>query len=100
MGAYPAVRVIHPPSRDGEPYLLGTIGDGYVVFDGKKATAHSIRGQLGAHDVFFKMVNTSEGLLTFEDGEQPPNWILGANGWEIVTIAPPLKRDREASRQH
>jgi hypothetical protein len=44
--------------------------------------------------VFFKMVNTSEGLLAFEDGEQLRNWRLGANGWDVATLAPPLKRDR------
>jgi hypothetical protein len=93
MGAYPAVGAIHPPNRAGEPYLLATIGDGYVLLDGQKAIPRSIPGQLGGYSQFYKITNTSEGVLAFDDGEQFENWRLGPNGWEIVTLAPPLKRD-------
>jgi hypothetical protein len=102
MGAYPAVRAVHPPRREGEPYLLATIGDGYVFFDGQKGTPHSIPGQLGAHQDFYKIMNTSEGTLALEDGNGTPafedgnrlqNWRLGPNGWEIVVLAPPFKPD-------
>jgi hypothetical protein len=93
MGAYPAVRAVHPRRREGEPYLLATIGDGYVCFAGQKGTPHSIPGQLGAHQAFYKIMNTSEGTLAFEDGNQLQNWRLGPNGWEIVALAPPFKPD-------
>jgi hypothetical protein len=46
MGSYPAVRTIHPPGRDGEPYLLATIADGFVVMDGQQTTSRAIPGQL------------------------------------------------------
>jgi hypothetical protein len=94
VGAYPAVSAIHPPSREGEPYLLATIGDGNVFLDGPKATPRSIPGQLGADAQIYRITNTSEGTLTFEDGNELENWRLGVHGWEIVTLAPPLKRDR------
>ena len=96
MGAYPAIGAIHPPSREGEPYLLATIGDGYVLLDGQKATPRSIPAQFGANAQIYKIVNTSEGTLAFEDGNQLENWRLGPNGWEIVALAPPLRRDPPA----
>ena len=46
MGSYPSVRAVHPPGRDGEPYVLATIADGYVLLHGAKATVHSLPGQL------------------------------------------------------
>ena len=87
MGSYPAVRTVHPPNREGEPYLLATIGDGYVVMDGPKATSHAIRGQLAAAFVSV-IVNTSEGMLYSSGDDRQPTWKLGANGWEIVSLAP------------
>ncbi len=31
VGVYPAIRAIHPPARPGEPYILATILNGYVL---------------------------------------------------------------------
>jgi hypothetical protein len=93
MGSYPAVRTVHPPSHEGEPYLLATIGDGYVVLDAQKMTPHSIPGQLATSNID-NIANTSEGTLVFEDDPALPTWKLGPKGWETPTLAPPFERDR------
>jgi hypothetical protein len=92
VGAYPAVSAVHPPSREGEPYLLATIGDGYVVLDGPKATPRSIPGQLAAAYVS-GIANTSEGILFFEWDDRLPTWRLGAEGWVIAALEPPFEPD-------
>ena len=93
VGAYPAVSTVHSPSREGEPYWLATIGDGYVVLDGQKVTPRSIPGQLGASNIC-EIANTSEGTLVFEDDPQLATWRLGPKGWEIAKLAPPFEPDR------
>ena len=40
--------------------MLATIGDGYVLLDGQKASPRAIRGQLAASDVS-SIANTQEG---------------------------------------
>jgi hypothetical protein len=92
MGAYPSVRAVHPPSRDGEPYVLATVGDGYVLLEGAKATSHSLPGQLGASSVD-GIENSSEGLLCFQRDDRLPLWTLRAKGWEIASLAPPFEVD-------
>ena len=70
--------------------MLATIGDGYVVMDGQKTTSHAIPGQLAAAYVSV-IVNTSEGTLYSSGDDRQPTWRLGANGWEIVSLAPPFE---------
>ena len=95
MGSYPSVRAVRPPSRDGEPYVLATSGDGYVLLKDAKATAHPVPGQLSADGIGLVM-NTAEGTLFFEDvdpedaGVLPP-WTLGARGWNVVSLEPPVQ---------
>ena len=48
VGAYPSVCTVHAPIRDGEPYILATSGDGFVVLADGKATSHGLPGQLSA----------------------------------------------------
>ncbi len=95
MGSYPAVCVVHPPARDGEPYVLATSSDGYVLLHDAKATARTIPGQLSALGIDL-VVNTAEGTLFFEDtdpedGDALPPWTLGARGWNVVSLEPPVK---------
>jgi hypothetical protein len=92
MGSYPSVRTVAPPSRDGEPYILATSGDGFVLLVGDKATSHSLPGQLGA-DSIIRVQNTAEGTLFFEqddpdEGEWFPPWTLGAGGWKLASLEP------------
>ncbi len=91
-GSYPSVHAVHPPIRDGEPYVLATVGDGYVLLEGTKATTHSLPGQLGASSVY-GVENTSEGTLFFEGDDRLPTWKLGAKGWEVASLAPPFEID-------
>lgn len=90
VGAYPSLRTVHPPTREGEPYALATIADGYVLLDGAKVIPHRLAGQLGASQVH-RVLNTSEGNLILESNDQLPTWQLGAKGWEIASFAPPLE---------
>ena len=93
VGSYPSVRAVHPPSREGEPYVLATVADGYVLLDGKKATSHGLPGQLGASSVS-GLVNSSEGTLFFDqDDDELPPWTLRAKGWEVASLAPPYEID-------
>jgi hypothetical protein len=92
VGSYPAVGVVHPPLRKGEPYVIATIGDGYVLMDGAKVTAHGLPGQLGASGVS-RVMNSSEGTLFFEDDDRLPVWSLGTKGWEVASLAPPFEID-------
>jgi hypothetical protein len=92
VGAYPAIRTIHPPSREGESYVLATIGDGYIVLDGPKATPRSIPGQVAAAYVS-GIANASEGTLFFERDDRLPTWRLGAEGWVIAAFEPPFEPD-------
>jgi hypothetical protein len=93
VGSYPSVRAVHPPGREGEPYVLATSADGYVLLHGAKATAHTLPGQLGADGIDL-VVNTAEGTLFFEDtdpveGDVLRPWTLGARGWNVVPLEPP-----------
>jgi hypothetical protein len=100
VGAYPAVRVVHPPRRAGGAYLFATIGDGYVSLEGPKATARGMPGQLGSSDIV-EIKNTSEGSFFFDSGESdesPMCWRLGANGWEIVSLEPPYEPDPQNAK--
>jgi hypothetical protein len=98
VGAESSVCAVHSPSREGQPCLIATIGDGYVALDGKKTTTHAIPGQFGAAYIT-GIENTSEGILFFEVDDELPvlrernsaTWSLGANGWEIATLAPPFE---------
>jgi hypothetical protein len=92
VGAYPSVCAVHPPRHKGEGYLFATVGNGYVSLDGAKATAHGIPGQLGASSVY-EIKNTSEGSFFFDDDDRLPFWRLGAQGWEIASLAPPFEPD-------
>jgi hypothetical protein len=92
VGSYPAIRAVHPPSHDGEPYILATVADGYVLLEGTKSTSHSLPGQLGASGVY-DVENTAEGTLFSERDDELPTWSLGARGWEIATLAPPFEID-------
>jgi hypothetical protein len=89
MSAYPAARAVHSPKREGDPYLLATIGDGYIALDGPRAMAHAIPGQLAISRAS-AIESTPEGTLVFEDDYQLPTWKLGAGGWQTVVLAPPL----------
>ena len=91
IGAAPSVCALHPPRREGEPYVLATVGDGYVLLDGAKATAHALPGQLGAAGID-TVRNTAEGTL-FIQGDDDGVWRLGANGWEVASLAPSLEPD-------
>jgi hypothetical protein len=92
VGAYPSVSAVHPPRRPGDPYLLATIGDGYVSLEGGKTTPHGLPGQLGASGIT-AVKNTSEGTFFFEADERLPVWRLGAKGWEVAALAPPSEPD-------
>jgi hypothetical protein len=92
VGTYPSVRAIHSPRLPGEPYLIATIGDGFVSWSGDKTTPHAIPGQLGAESVD-RVENTSEGTLFFESDDQLPAWRQAAQGWEVAKLAPPLEPD-------
>ncbi len=95
IGSYPSVRVVHPPKGAGGAYLFGTVGDGYVSLEGAKATAHSIAGQLGASRID-DIKNTSEGTFFFEYDDRLPCWRLGAQGWGIASLAPPMEPDPQS----
>jgi hypothetical protein len=90
IGSYPSVRTVHPSAREGEPYLLATVGNGFVGLDGSRSIPHEIRGQLAASYVS-EITNTSEGTLFSPSDDRLPTWKLGANGWEIANLAPPLE---------
>jgi hypothetical protein len=92
VSAYPAVRVVHSPRRDGEPYVFATVGDGYVTLDEAKSTSHRLPGQLSASGIH-RVENTSEGTIVSEFDERLPSWRLGAKGWEVAAIAPPMEPD-------
>ncbi len=92
VGSYPSVQVVHPPTREGDPYVLATVGDGYVLLDGAKTTPRALPGQLGAAGVD-RVENTSEGTFFFEDDERLTSWRVGAKGWEIASLDPPYEPD-------
>jgi hypothetical protein len=92
VGAYPAVKAVHPPARPGEPYMIATIADGYVAWSGDRTTPHEITGQLGAEDVD-RIENTAEGTIVFESDDWLPPWRLGVKGWEVTELAPPVEPD-------
>ena len=85
------VHCLHPPRREGEPYVLATVGDGYVLLNGAKATSHALPGQLGAAGID-TVLNTAEGTL-FLRGDDDAVWRLGKKGWEVASLAPPLEPD-------
>ncbi len=93
MGSYPSVRAVHPASGNGEPYILATRADGYVLLKDGQVTAHGLPGQFGADGIDL-VVNTAEGTFFFEDadaedGDVLPPWTLGARGWSVVPLDPP-----------
>jgi hypothetical protein len=95
MGSYPSLCAVHPPSRDGDPYILATSADGYVLLNGAKTTAKSLPGQLGADGIDLVM-NTAEGTLFFEeadpeDGDALPPWTLSPSGWNLFPLELPAK---------
>jgi hypothetical protein len=90
VGSYPAVQTVHPPVREGEPYLLATVGNGYVALDGSRSIPHGIPGQLAASDVA-DIANTSEGMLFFPGDDGLPTWKLDDRGWKIAELAPPFE---------
>jgi hypothetical protein len=94
VGAYPSVCAVHPPLESGGPYVFGTVADGYVTLEGAKTISKAIPGQLGTSDANL-IKNTSEGSFVFEDDDGLPCWRLGAKGWEVATLAPPLESDPE-----
>lgn len=92
VGAYPSVCAVHPPGRPGGPYLLATVGDGYVLLEGGKAAPRRVPGQLGVPAID-EMKNTSEGTFFFGGGGSPLAWRLGTRGWEVASLAPPFEPD-------
>lgn len=92
VGSYPSVCAVHPPTRGGEPYVLATVADGYVLLEGTKATSHGLPGQLGVAGVS-RVENTAEGTLFFESDDRLLPWTLGAKGWNSVSFAPPFEID-------
>lgn len=86
MGSYPAIREIHPPARPGEPYILATIAEGYVLLDGNKATSRAVPGQLGA-DFIYRIVSTPEAIF-FHEEEDPdlPIWKLDPKSWKVSSV--------------
>jgi hypothetical protein len=92
VGSYPSVRAVHPPRREGEPYVLATVGDGYVLLEGTKAIPRGLPGQIGASNVS-GIMNTSEGTFFFEGDDRLPPWTLRAKGWEVASLAPPFEID-------
>ncbi|MHC5540423.1 hypothetical protein ACYOEI_19555, partial [Singulisphaera rosea] len=92
VGAYPSVCAVHPPRRGGDPYVLATVADGYVLLDGTKATPRGLFGQLGASSVD-GVENTTEGTLAFSNDNCLPTWTLDAEGWKVVSLAPPFEID-------
>jgi hypothetical protein len=88
MGCYPAVRAVHPPNRGGEPYIVATLVDGYLVLQGDNAKLHTLPGQFSA-DGIDHIENTAVGTLFFEEDNLLPVWTLGANGWEVASLEPP-----------
>lgn len=92
VGSYPSLRIVHPPIRQGEPYVLATVADGYVFLDGTKATSRGLPGQLGASGVY-RVANTEEGTLLFDLDDRESAWSLGPKGWEVASLAPPFEAD-------
>ncbi len=90
MGSYPSVRAIHPPRRQGEPYVLATVGDGYVLFDGAQATSRRLAGQLAASGIY-SIANSAEGTFFFHYDDRQPIWRLGPQGWQVAHLAPPIE---------
>jgi hypothetical protein len=72
--------------------VLATVADGYLLLDGPKVTSRTLPGQLGAEDVD-RVQNSSEGTLFSERDDRLPIWRLGANGWEVASLAPPVEID-------
>lgn len=92
VGAYPAVQAVHPPARPGGPYVLATVADGYVVFDGAKASPRALPGQLGVSSADW-LENTAEGTVVFERDDRLAPWRLGPKGWETIALEPPFDPD-------
>jgi hypothetical protein len=92
MGSYPSIRAVHPPSRPGEPYILATVGDGYVLFDRKNTTSRRLPGQLAAPAIH-SIANTDEGTYYFHVDDRQVPWRLGPKGWETAKLAPPFEPD-------
>ncbi len=92
MGSYPSVRAIHPPSRTGEPYVLATVGDGYVLFDGTKTTSRRMSGQLAAPAIH-SIATTDEGTFYFHVDDRMLPWRLGPKGWATADLAPSFEPD-------
>lgn len=92
VGFYPSVLAVHPPGRAGEPYVLATALDGHMLLDGTKATSRGLAGQLSAAGVS-EIENSTEGTLFFEEDDQLPTWTLGAQGWAVASLAPPVEID-------
>ncbi len=92
VGSYPSVQAVHPPTKKGEPYVVATVGDGYVLLEGLRTTTAALLGQLQASSVA-RIMNTSEGTLFLEDNDEQSVWHVGEDGWEIAALAPPLESD-------
>jgi hypothetical protein len=92
VGSYPSVTAVHPPARAGEPYVLATVADGYLLLADGTLTPRSLVHQLGASGVE-RVANTAEGTLFLEGNEAFPAWKLGAKGWHVESITPPFETD-------
>ena len=92
VGSYPAVRAIHPPVRDGDPYVLATVADGYLSLHGDKSTPRGLPGQIGAEDIA-RIENTAEGTFFFPHDDRQAAWTLKPSGWEVALLAPPFEAD-------
>ena len=94
VGSYPSVCAVHPPGREGEPYVLATVGDGYCAPGGDEGDPRAgLPGQTRRRRASTRVENTSEGTFFFEGDDRLPAWTLGAKGWEVASLAPPFEID-------
>jgi hypothetical protein len=93
VGSYPSVRAVHPPSHEGEPYILATVVDGYVLLEGPNANPRTLPGQFGASNAY-RVMNTSNGTLFFASDDRLPPWTLSAKGWELTSLASRFEIDQ------
>ena len=89
VGLYPSITAVHPAAAAGG-VVIATALDGYLTLgpDGE-ARGHAIPGQLGP-DRVERIEPSRAGTLFLERDAALPPWRLGADGWEPVSLAPPV----------
>ena len=95
VGAYPAIRAIHPPARPGEPYILATLLDGYVLLKDATVSTHTVPNQLGAEAI--STIECTPETIFFHDGyiapggdDERPIWKLERKSGKIVLPPAPI----------